>query len=159
MYFEIVYSWISLERRVEFNYTKYGDSPVCLSEEVDIPNQKVFSRGYGQQADDTYGELLQIELETLTNEECYNRHLFVSETFLYGSSGQKLIKTGTNNFLKNEITNSIKEALYDGITDQVLCTVTTCDGKDSSLDRLDKCVSNDQRHVCANSITVIRIFS
>ena len=83
----------------------------------------------------------------------------MSETFLYGSSGQKLIKTGTNDFLKNEITNSIKEALYDGITDQVLCTVTTCDGKDSSLDRLDKCVSNDQRHVCANSITVIRIFS
>jgi hypothetical protein len=67
----------------------------------------------------------------------------VSETFLHGSSGQKLIKTGTNDFLKNEITNSIKEALYDGITDQVLCTVTTCDGKDSSLDRLAKCVSND----------------
>ena len=143
MYFEIVYSWISLERRVEFNYTKYGDSPVCLSEEVDIPNQKVFSRGYGQQADETTGELLQIVLETLTNEECYNRHLTVSETFLHDRSGQKILKFGTNDFLKNEITNSIKLALYDGITDQVLCTVTTCDGKDSSLNRLDKCVSND----------------
>ena len=70
-----------------------------------------------------------------------------AETFLHGRNGEKLIKTGTNNFLKNEITNSIKEALYVGITDQVLCTVTTCDGKDSSLDRLAKCVSNDRRHV------------
>ena len=153
-----VYSWISLERRVEYNYTKYGDSPVCLSEKVDIPNQRVFSRGYGLQADETTGELLQLELETLTNEECYNRHLTVSETFLYGSRGQKLTKTGTNEFLKNEITNSIKEALYDGITDQVLCTVTTCDGKDSSLDRLAKCVSNDRRHV-ETPFTVIRKFS
>ena len=159
MYFEKVYSWISLERRVEFNYTKYGDSPVCLSEKVDIPNQRVFSRGYGQQADETTGELLQLELETLTNEECYNRHLTVSETFLHDQSGQRLIKFGTNDFLKNEIPNSIKLGLYDGITDQVLCTVTTCDGKDSSLNRLDKCVSNDRRHVCTNPITVIRIFS
>ena len=37
----------------------------------------------------------------------------------------------------------IKRALYDGITDQLLCTVVTCNGTDSSLDRLDKCVSND----------------
>ena len=114
-------------------------------------------QGYGQQANETTGELLQLELETLTNEECYNRHLTVSETFLYGSRGQKLTKTGTNEFLKNEITNSIKEALYDGITDQVLCTVTTCDGKDSSLDRLAKCVSSDQGHV-ETPFTVIRIF-
>ena len=78
----------------------------------------------------------------------------MSETFLHDQSGQKILKFGTNDFLKNEIPNSIKLALYDGITDQVLCTVTTCDGKDSSLDRLDKCVSNDRRHVC-----VIRIFS
>ena len=136
------FQWISgfssfpLERRVEYNYTKYGDSPACLSEEVDLPNQNVFLQGYGQQADETSGELLKLELETLQNEECYNTFLNVSETFLFNSTNQS---TGR----KKEITMDIKRALYDGITDQLLCTVVTCNGTDSSLDRLDKCVSND----------------
>ena len=133
------FQWISgfssfpLERRVEYNYTKYGDSPVCLSEEVDIPNQKVFLQGFGLKADDTSGELLQLELETLQNEECYNRFLNVSETFKFGKGG--------NTGQKNKITNQIKQALYDGITDQVLCTTFTCNGTDPNLDRLAKCVS------------------
>ena len=92
-------------------------------------------QGYGQQANETSGELLKLELETLQNEECYNTFLNVSETFLFNSTNQS---TGR----KKEITMDIKRALYDGITDQILCTVVTCNGTDSSLDRLDKCVSN-----------------
>ena len=126
----------SLERRVEYNYTKYGDSPVCLSEEVDLPNQNVFLQGYGQQAgEDSSGELLQLELETLQNEECYNKFLNISESFLFNSRNQS---TG----MKKEITTDVKKALYDGITDQLLCTVVICNGTDSSLGRLDKCVSH-----------------
>ena len=125
---------LSIERRVEYNYTKYGDSPVCLSEEVDLPNQKVLLQGFGQQPDETIGELLQLELKTLQNEECYNRFLNVSETDKFGRKGS----TGK----KNEISTSIKQSLYDGITDQVLCTVFTCDGKTPSLDAKAKCVSN-----------------
>ena len=93
-------------------------------------------QGYGQQANETSGELLKLELETLQNEECYNKFLNISETFLFNSRNQS---TG----MKKEITTDIKKALYDGITDQLLCTVVTCNGTDSSLDRLDKCVSND----------------
>ena len=130
---QTLFSSLPLERRVEYNYTKYGDSPVCLSEEVDLPNQKVLLQGFGQQADETTGELLQLELETLQNEECYNRFLNVSETFKFNKGGS----TGK----KNKITNSIKQALYDGITDQVLCTTFTCNGTDPNLDRLAKCVS------------------
>jgi len=122
---------MELERRVEYNYTKYGDSPVCLSEEVDLPNQKVLLQGFGQQPDETIGELLQLELKTLQNEECYNRFLNVSETDKFGRKGS----TGK----KNEISTSIKQSLYDGITDQVLCTVFTCDGKTPSLDAKAKC--------------------
>ena len=129
-------SSLSPERRVEFNYTKYGDTPVCLSEEVDLPNQNVFLEGYGTQAGmDSAGELLQLELKTLQNEECYNKFLNVSETFLRFANGESTGK-------KNEITTNIKRTLYDGITDQLLCTVVTCNGSDSSLDRLEKCVSN-----------------
>ena len=90
-------------------------------------------QGFGQQADETTGELLQLELETLQNEECYNRFLNVSETFQFNKGGS----TGK----KNKITNGIKQALYDGITDQVLCTTFTCNGTDPNLDRLAKCVS------------------
>ena len=128
-------SSLSPERRVEFNYTKYGDTPVCLSEEVDLPNQNVFLQGYGRQANETTGELLKLELETLQNEECYDKFLNISETFLFNSRNQ-------STDMKKEITTDIKKALYDGITDQLLCTVVTCNGSDSSLDRLDKCVSN-----------------
>ena len=92
-------------------------------------------QGYGQQANETTGELLKLELETLQNEECYNKFLNISETFLFNSRNQS---TG----MKKEITTDIKKALYDGITDQLLCTIVTCNGTDSSLDRLDKCVSN-----------------
>ena len=92
-------------------------------------------QGYGQQANETTGELLKLELETLQNEECYNTFLNISETFFFNSTNQS---TGR----KKEITMDIKRALYDGITDQLLCTVVTCNGTDSSLDRLDKCVSN-----------------
>ena len=90
-------------------------------------------QGFGLKADDTSGELLQLELETLQNEECYNRFLNVSETFKFGKGG--------NTGQKNKITNQIKQALYDGITDQVLCTTFTCNGTDPNLDRLAKCVS------------------
>ena len=100
-------------------------------------------QGYGQQANETTGELLKLELETLQNEECYNKFLNMSETFLFNSRNQS---TG----MKKEITTDIKKALYDGITDQLLCTVVTCNGTDSSLDRLDKCVSN----VCPMAFTI-----
>ena len=86
------------------------------------------------QADDTFGELLQLELKTLQNEECYNRFLNVSETDRFGRKGS----TGK----KNKIPNPTKRSLYDGITDQVLCTVFTCDGKTPSLDARAKCVSD-----------------
>ena len=84
--------------------------------------------------DKTIGELLQLELKTLQNEECYNRFVNVSETDKFSKNGS----TGK----KNKITTSIKQSLYDGITDQVLCTVFTCDGKTPSLDARAKCVSN-----------------
>ena len=92
-------------------------------------------QGYGQQANETTGELLKLELETLQNEECYNKILNVSETYLFNRRNQSIGK-------KKEITIDIKKALYNGITDQLLCTVATCNGTDSSLGPLDKCVSN-----------------
>ena len=92
-------------------------------------------QGYGRQANETTGELLKLELETLQNEECYNKFLNISKTFLFNSRNQ-------STDMKKDITTDIKKALYDGITDQLLCTVVTCSCTDSSLDRLDKCVSN-----------------
>ena len=42
---------------------------------------------------------------------------------------------------KKPITQQIRTSLYDGITDQVLCTKITCDGEDPNLVKGDKCVS------------------
>ena len=64
----------SIERRIDYNYTKYGDSPPCLNEDIDLPNQNAQLQGFGlsqSQGETVIGELLQLELRTLKNEECY----------------------------------------------------------------------------------------
>ena len=74
VYYDIVFYSNSTERRIEFNYTKYGDTPVCLYEEFNLPNQKVQLAGFGlslSQGEEIIGEQLAIDLRTLQNEECY----------------------------------------------------------------------------------------
>ncbi len=119
------------ERRIEYNYGKYGDSPVCLGDEVDLPNQNVYLQGFGQQADETAGELLELELKTLQNEECYEEFARISEEPI--SPRRPNVKKG--------ISQQIKSSLYDGITDGILCTTILCDGTNADLARSAKCVS------------------
>ena len=119
-----------LERRIEFNYEKYGDSPVCLGEEFDLPNQNAFLQGFGQQADESAGELLELELRTLQNEECYDEFVRIANEPISPRRPNR----------KNGIKTTIQSALYDGITDGILCTTILCDGTNTDLARSAKCV-------------------
>ena len=57
-----------------YDYDKYGDSPACLGKDEDyIENQKVLFQGFGITPDGTSGELLELELNTITNEQCYEK--------------------------------------------------------------------------------------
>ena len=111
-----------LERRIIYNYTEYGDTPACIGEKLDLDSQPGILQGFGQQPNETIGTLLEIPLRVLTNEECYKDFLKESD----------------------QINSQVKKTLYDGITDQILCTKLTCNENDftgTSEKKWIKCVS------------------
>ena len=88
-------------------------------------------QGFGQQPNETIGTLLEIPLRVLTNEECYKDFLKESD----------------------QINSQVKKTLYDGITDQILCTKLTCNENDftgTSEKKWIKCVSYNHLwlHIC-----------
>merc|ERR1712062_149624 len=102
---------MELGRRIIYDYEKFGDSPTCIGEEKELPNQLVLLQGFGQQAKEgSEGELLELPLQTITNDECY----------------EEFSDLGKYDFVKSKI----RATLYEGITDQVLCTKTTCKAED-----------------------------
>ena len=116
------------ERRIIYNYTEYGDSPSCIGEELNLVNQDVILQGFGIQPDETIGELLQVPLRILSNEECYES--FVNES---------------EYFARPQVKATVTSTLYDGITDQVLCSKITCNKANFTKDqKLKKCVSDNQ---------------
>ena len=123
-----------LERRIEYNYDKIGDSPKCISEEINLPNQRVVLQGYGIQPKGEAGELLELELRTITNEECYGEFI--------APENQVRFNSGSFGYA------TVRPALYDGITDELLCTKITCPGDnvcaigetENCLARFAKCV-------------------
>ena len=79
-------------------------------------------QGFGQQPNETIGTLLEIPLRVLSNEECYEDFLRESE----------------------QINSQVRKTLYDGITDQILCSKLTCDENDfqnTNEKKFIKCVS------------------
>ena len=120
-----------LERRIIYNYTEYGDTPACIGEKLDLDSQPGILQGFGQQPNETIGTLLEIPLRVLTNEDCYKD--FLKES--------------------NQINSQVRNALYDGITDQILCSKLTCNENDftgTSEKKWIKCVSYNhlRLHIC-----------
>jgi hypothetical protein len=120
--FKKIFIFGILERRIIYNYTEYGDTPACIGEKLDLDSQPGILQGFGQQPNETIGTLLEIPLRVLSNEDCYKDFLKESE----------------------QINKQVRQTLYDGITDQILCSKLTCDENDftnTSERKLIKCVS------------------
>ena len=123
--FELWIFWIT-ERRVEFEYAKYGDTPACLSDELNLPDQNLLLQGFGRQAtDEKIGELLELELKTISNEECY--------ADLTSQKNHRGFNPGNSTRVRN--------SLYEGVTDQILCTKLTCNLEENNTELSAKCVS------------------
>ena len=112
-----------------FDYDNYGDSPACLSDQLDLPDQNLLLQGFGIQAYDVPAELLELQLKTISNEECYA-----------DLSNQRNPSDSTR----------IRNSLYEGVTDQILCTKFTCNLEDSNTELSAKCV---RFHLCLNLVT------
>ena len=75
----------------------------------DFADHQAYGEGFGLDGADEAGNLLELPLKIVGNNECYDRFV---------------------NYFKDDTTNlqkKISAALYDGISDQVLCTVSTCE--------------------------------
>ena len=69
-------------------------------------------RGIGEDIKGRTGELTETNLNIISNDECYQKFLNQEEK---NASRWKNVKS------------SVTQTLFDGITDQILCTTTACD--------------------------------
>jgi len=92
---------LELERRVIYDYEKYGDSPACLGKILDLSGRKGLVQGFGINEDGVVpGGVTEVDVNIISNEDCQRE--------------------------MNELTKKYgKEkdlALPDGLTPAILCT-------------------------------------
>ena len=103
-------NWLTLkfaERRIIYDFDKYGDSPACIGKEKNLENQVALTQGFGitentRDLADFESKLLETNVTLISNEECYNK-----------------LKENQNVNLKG----SARRAMPEGVTDQMLCTL------------------------------------
>ena len=93
---------------------------------MNLPDQNLLLQGFGRQAtDEKIGELLELELKTISNEECY--------ADLTSQKNHRGFNPGNSTRVRN--------SLYEGVTDQILCTKLTCNLEENNTELSAKCVS------------------
>lgn len=69
-----------LERRIEYDFQKYGDSPTCLGVGKSITNQEAIGQGFGvTETGELPDQLLEAKVKIISNEEC-SRNLTSSKS-------------------------------------------------------------------------------
>ena len=63
----------NVERRVIYDYEKYGDSPNCLGKDKFVPDQLAVLEGAGLTEHDDLRGLQVTEVNIIQNEECYDK--------------------------------------------------------------------------------------
>ena len=112
---EVIIHWQTLkfaERRIIYNFEKYGDSPACIGKEKNLKNQKALTQGFGitentRDLANFESKLLETNVTVISNDECYAK-----------------IKENPNVNLKG----SARIAMPEGVTDQMLCTLGIVNG-------------------------------
>ena len=89
------------ERRIIYDYEKYGNSPNCLGKDKFIPNQHALQQGAGLTEQDELAGLKDVKVQIIQNEECYQK-----------------IKSASK-----RQRNKFKGPLDEGINDGILCTL------------------------------------
>ena len=89
------------ERRVIYDYEKYGDSPACLGEENDLDQQIGLVQGFGITEDGTAPDnVLEANVTIISNSKCTSEMDKMSKLY----------------------TDEISQALPNGLSDILLCT-------------------------------------
>ena len=97
----LIYFHKNVERRVIYDYGKYGDSPNCLGKDKSVRDQVGVLEGSGLTEHDDQRGLLVTKLNIIQNDECYDK-----------------IQSANRGIL-----NRYKWALPLGINAGIMCTV------------------------------------
>ena len=108
-------NWLTIkfaERRIIYDFDKYGDSPACIGKEKNLKNQVALTQGFGiteniRDLADFESKLLETNVTIISNDECYDK-----------------IRNNPNVNLKG----SARIAMPEGVTDQMLCTLGIVNG-------------------------------
>ena len=89
------------ERRVIYDYERYGDSPTCLGEKEDLDQQIGLVQGFGITEDGTAPDnVLEANVTIISNSKC----------------------TSEMDKMSKQYKNEISQALPKGLSDKLLCT-------------------------------------
>jgi len=92
---------LELERRVIYDYEKYGDSPACLGKSLDLASKKGLVQGFGINEDGiATGGVTEVDVNIISNDVCQQEM----------------------SALKSKYGKEANEALPDGLTPAILCT-------------------------------------
>ena len=95
------------ERRIIYDYEKYGDSPACIGDKLILENQIALTQGFGINENtintNEYEKALQeTNVTVISNDECYEKASKINNPI---------------------VKQSAKRAMPEGVTDQILCTL------------------------------------
>ena len=101
---ELVYipDFLPLERRIIFDYDKYGNSPNCLGKDKYIKNQIALQQGAGLTEKDELDGLQNVKVKIIQNEECYAK-----------------IESAPPRIIQNQFMPELPEGINEGM----LCTL------------------------------------
>ena len=66
------------ERRIIYDFEKFGDSPACIGKEKNLENQVALTQGFGITENTTdlayfKPKLLETNVTLISNDDCYNK--------------------------------------------------------------------------------------
>ena len=97
------------ERRIIYDYEKFGDSPTCLGDSVNLDGVTALVQGYGLTEKETSpNKLLETYVTIISNKKC-----------------QKLMDSklrSSNSKFPADAKEVVAEALPDGLNNHMLCT-------------------------------------
>jgi len=97
---------LELGRRIDYNYTKYGDTPQCIDRVGENEGKNATIQGYGTTENGTLGDLLETTVTVIGNEQC-------KATLAYNTTNKPSIQAKINHGLPN------------GLSDQMFCAQGT----------------------------------
>lgn len=104
LYYDIAI--FELERKIEYDYEKYGDSPTCMGQALNIAGQEAIGQGFGITETGGFPEnLLEAKVEIIDNQDC--------QDWLNANATDS----------PNRIAINLKRSYPEGFSDSLMCSI------------------------------------